>query len=59
MNSEKMESYAKRNVKLGPSLVALTWDVIFVWTISTLYFTQVKNLTNSQVVWLDSILMLF
>ena len=59
MNSEKMELYAKRNVKLGPSLVALTWDVIFVWTISTLYFTQVKNLTNSQVVWLDSILMLF
>ena len=54
----KMEAYINRNIKLSPSLVALTWDVIFVWTISTLYFTSQKGLTNSEVIALDSILML-
>ena len=56
---ERKELYMNRNIKLSPSIVALTWDVIFVWTITTLYFTSVKGLTNSQIVWLDSILMLF
>ena len=46
-----------RNIKLSPSLIALTWDVIFVWAISTMYFTTVKGLTNSQTVALESILM--
>jgi len=58
-NEQRKEFYMNRNIKLSPSIIALTWDVIFVWTISTLYFTQVKFLTNSQVVLLDSILMLF
>jgi len=56
-NEERKIQYMNRNVKLSPSLIALTWDVIFIWTISTLYFTTVKGLTNSQTVMLDSILM--
>lgn len=58
-NEERKNYYMNRNIKLSPSLIALTWDVIFIWTISTLYFTNVKGLTNSQVISLDSILMLF
>ena len=58
-NEERKEFYMNRNIKMSPSLIALTWDVIFVWTISTLYFTQIKGLTNSQVIALDSILMVF
>ncbi len=56
-NEERKIQYMNRNIKLSPSLIALTWDVIFVWTISTLYFTTVKGLTNAQAVALDSILM--
>jgi len=58
-NEERGKFYMQRNVKLSPALVALTWDVFFIWTISTLFFTQVKGLTNSQVIMLDSILMVF
>ncbi|MBO5954510.1 MAG: MFS transporter [Clostridia bacterium] len=58
-NDERKNFYMNRNIKLSPSLIALTWDVIFIWTISTLYFTSVKGLTNAQVISLDSILMLF
>ncbi len=58
-NEERKEFYMNRNIKLSPSIIALTWDVIFVWTISTLYFTTVKNLSNAQVISLDSILMVF
>ena len=57
-NEERRDFYMNRNIKLSPSIIALSWDVIFVWTISTLYFTTVKGLTNSQTVMLDSILML-
>ena len=58
-NQERIEFYANRNIKLSPSIISLTWDVIFVWTISTLYLTTVKGLSNSQAITLDSILMLF
>lgn len=58
-NEERKDFYMKRNVKLYPIFGALTWDVIFVWTISTLFFTTQKGLTNSQVIMLDSILMIF
>ena len=57
-NEERKEFYMNRNIKMSPGLIALTWDVIFVWTISNLYFTTVKGLSNSQVITLDSILML-
>lgn len=58
-NEEKMNKYMQRNVKLFPPFLALTWDVIFVWTISTMFFTTQKGLSFSQVVLLDSVLMLF
>lgn len=57
-NEQRKEFYMNRNIKLSPPIIALTWDVIFIWTISTLYFTQVKGISNSQVIILDSILML-
>ena len=57
-NEQRKEFYMNRNIKLSPPIIALTWDVIFIWTISSLYFTQVKGISNSQVIILDSILML-
>ncbi|MBQ9795621.1 MAG: MFS transporter [Clostridia bacterium] len=59
MNENKIEYYMNRNVKLHPLLNALTWDVIFVWTISTMFFTTQKGLSFSQTITLDSILMAF
>ena len=57
-NEERKNQYMNRNIKMSPSLIALTWDVIFIWTISTLYLTTVKGFSNAQAVALDSILML-
>lgn len=57
-NEERKNFYMNRNVKLFPSYMALTWDVIFVWTISTLFFSTQKGLTYSQIISLDTILML-
>lgn len=56
-NEQRKYFYMNRNIKLSPVLIALTWDILFWWSISTLYLTMVKGLTNSQVVILDSILM--
>ena len=58
-NEERKNYYMNRNVKLYPTFLALTWDVIFVWTISTLFFTNQKGLSFSEVVMLDSFLTLF
>ena len=58
-NQEKLEKFMNRNIKLYPTMLSLMWDVLFVWTISTLFFTTQKGLTYSQVVMLDSFLMLF
>ena len=57
-NEERKEYCMKRNVKLHPILNAFTWDVIFVWTISTMFFANVKGLNYSQIIALDSILMI-
>ena len=57
-NEERKNFYLNRNVKLHPLLSALTWDVIFVWTISTLFFTTQKGLSFSQTITLDSVLMI-
>lgn len=57
-NEERKQICMRRNVKLHPFLNALTWDVIFVWTISTMFFYNVKGLTYSQIISLDSILMI-
>lgn len=56
-NEERKIQYMNKNVKLSPLLIALTWDVVFVWAISTLYLSSQKCFTNSQIVLLDSVLM--
>jgi len=58
-NEKRKDFYMNRNIKLYPLLTALTWDVIFVWTISTMFFTTQKGLSYSQTIALDSILMAF
>ena len=57
MDNQKKEYYLNRNVKMHPLLNALTWDVIFVWTISTIFLSNEKGLSYSNIVFLDSILM--
>ena len=57
MDNQKKEYYLNRNVKMHPLLNALTWDVIFVWTISTIFLSTEKGLSYSNIVFLDSILM--
>ncbi len=54
-NEERKNFYMNRNIKLYPPYLALTWDVLFVWTILTMYYTTVKGLTFSQAVMLDSV----
>lgn len=51
------ENELKRNIKLYPSYRAFAYDFLFLWTISILYLTEVKGLSYSQVILLDSILM--
>ena len=53
---QKKNYYMNRNIKLYPTYLAFTWDVFFVWTIIILFFTNVKGLSYSQAVLLDSIL---
>ena len=58
VDENKKNFYINRNIKLMPSYIALTWDVIFIWTISTMFFSTEKGLDYSQIIALDSILML-
>ena len=58
-NKEKLDHYMNRNIKLYPTYLAITWDILFIWTINTMYYTQVKGLSYSQAVSLESILTLF
>jgi len=51
------EKELKKNVKLYPTYHAFAYDFLFLWTISILYLTEVKNLSYSEVILLDSILM--
>lgn len=48
----------KRNVKVYPWYRAFDYDMLFLWTISILFLTNVKGLSYSQVILLDSIFML-
>ena len=52
------EQDLKRNVKIYPWYRAFAFDFLFLWTISILYLTEVKGLSYSQVILLDSIFML-
>ena len=52
------EKDLKKNIKIYPWYRAFGYDFLFLWTISILYLTEVKGLTYSQVILLDSIFML-
>ena len=56
-NEERKEFYMNRNIKIYPTYLAFVWDLLFVWTISTMFFTNQKGLTYSQVISLDTVLM--
>lgn len=56
MNEDRKNYYMNRNIKLFPFYLAFTWDVIFVWTIIILFYTNVKGLSYSQAILLDSLL---
>ena len=57
-NEERKEKYMNRNIKLFPPLLAITWDVLFVFTITTLFFHNQKGFSYSQIMMLESVLML-
>lgn len=52
------EKELNKNVGLYPTYRAFAYDFLFLWTISILYLTEVKGLSYSQVIFLDSIFML-
>lgn len=52
------EQDLKRNVKIYPWYRAFAFDFLFLWTISILYLTEIKGLSYSQVILLDSVFML-
>ena len=52
------ENALKRNVKLYPFYRAFSYDFLFFWTISILFLTEIKGLSYSQVILLDSLFML-
>ena len=52
------EQELKRNVKVYPWYRAFAYDFLFLWTISILYLTEIKGLSYSQVILLDTIFML-
>ncbi len=52
------ETALKRNIKIYPFYRAFSYDFLFFWTISILFLTEVKGLSYSQVILLDSLFML-
>lgn len=58
-NEERKDFYMNRNIKVLPLYYAFTWDVMFVFTISTLFLTSQKGLSFSQVIMLESFRTLF
>ena len=56
MDEDKKNFYMNRNIKMFPFYLAFTWDIIFVWTIIILFFTNEKGLSYSQAILLDSLL---
>lgn len=55
-NEERKNMYMNRNIKMYPSFLAMVWDVLFVWTITTLFFTNEKGLSYSQCMMIETIL---
>ncbi len=56
--SEQDIKTLNRNIKIFPFFRALSYDILFVWTISTIYLTEYKGMSYSQALYLDSIVML-
>ena len=56
-NEDRLRAMMNKNIKMSPLLIAFVWDVWFVWTISTMYLSQVKGFSYSEIVLLDSVLM--
>lgn len=58
-NEERKDFYMNRNIKMFPLYMSMTWDLLFVWTITTMFYTNIKGLSYSQAIMLDSIQMIF
>jgi len=56
---EEKRKMRKINMKLYPIHKMLSWDLLFYYTISFLFLTQIKNVSASEVVLIDSFYALF
>lgn len=56
---EEKQRMRKINMKLFPIYKALSWDLLFYYTINFLFLTQIKNISASDVVLTDSFYALF
>ena len=56
---EEKQKMRKINMKLFPIYKALSWDLLFYYTINFLFLTQIKNISASDVVLTDSFYALF
>lgn len=56
---EEKQKMRKRNMKLFPIYKMLSWDLLFYYTINFLFLTQIKNISASDVVLIDSFYALF
>ncbi len=56
-NEQRKEKYMNRNIKLYPPFLAVIWDVLFVFTITTMFFNNQKGLSYAQIMSLESVLM--
>ncbi len=57
IDQSKKDYCLSRNIKHTPVFFGLTWDILFVTAISTMFYTNVKGLSYSNTVVLDSVLM--
>ncbi len=55
MNEVILNENKKFNLRLFPFYKALSWDLLFYYAISFLFFTQTKGLSASQVILIDGI----
>ena len=56
---EEKQRMRKINMKLYPTYKALSWDLLFYYTINFLFLTQIKNISASDVVLTDSFYAMF
>ena len=56
-NEDRKIQYMNRNIKMYPKFLALIWDVLFVWTITTQFFYGEKHLSYSECMMIETILM--